>query len=76
MKTTPQRLIRSSIIGGVASVGGSVSLGVGFEVSEAQAGPSGSHSLLPADQEVELSVSLQHHACLPAAMLPTMIIMD
>ena len=52
---------------------------VGFEVSYAQATPSVTHSLLlllPSDQDVELSVFLQHCVCLDAAMLPTVMIMD
>lgn len=36
---------------------GSVSVGVGFEVSKAQARPSGSLFLLPADLDIELSAT-------------------
>jgi hypothetical protein len=32
--------------------------------------------LLPADQVAHCQLLLQHHACLPAVMLPTMLIMD
>jgi hypothetical protein len=57
-----RRIRRYSLVGvGVASLGGSVSLEVGFEVSEAQARPSGSIFLLPADADAEL-------ICLPNAM--------
>ena len=38
-------------------VGGTVSLEVGFEVSEAQARPSVSLCMLPADQVIELSAT-------------------
>jgi hypothetical protein len=53
-----------------------VSVGVGFEVSYAQAIPSVAHSLflVPVDQDLELF--LQHHVYLDAAMLPTLMIMD
>ena len=53
-------------------------MGVGFEESYAQAPPCVGHSLslLPEDQDVELLAPLQHHVCLSAAMLPTMMIMD
>ena len=43
---------------------GSMSLGVGFEVSNAQARPSVTLFLLPEDPDVELSAPLQHHVCL------------
>ena len=56
-----------------------MSLGVGFEVSHAQARPSGSMSL-PAAYAFRcrtLSNSLlQHHDCLHAAMFPSMMKMD
>ena len=45
-------------------VEGSMSLGVGFEVSNAQARPSVTLFLLPEDPDVELSAPLQHHVCL------------
>ena len=51
-----------------------MSLGVGFEVSEAQARPRGSR--LPVDPDAELSVPLWHHVCVCTIMLPTMMIMD
>ena len=41
----PQRLIGSGALRRCGLVGGNVSLGVGFEVSEAQARPDGSLSL-------------------------------
>jgi hypothetical protein len=54
-----------------------VSLGVGFEVSEAQARPSGSLSL-PAAWSSGCRTLSQFSCivCLNAAMLPTMVIMD
>jgi hypothetical protein len=54
-------------------------MGVGFEVSYAQAKPSVAHKLLllPSDQDVELSApSPAPHSCLDAATLPTTTIMD
>ena len=57
-----------------------VTVGVGFEVSYAQAMPSVTHSLLllSADQDVELSAPspAPFAACHHAAMLPTMMIID
>ena len=52
--------------------------GVGFGVSNAQARPSVSLFLLPANPDVELPTILQHHdaICLHFAMLPSMITMD
>ena len=52
-------------------------MGVGFEVSHTQEKPSvvDSHLLLPTDQEEDPQVLLQHHVCLDAAMIPTMMIM-
>ena len=55
---------------------GLVFTGLGFVVSEAQARTSVSLFLLPADPDAELSPPPQHHVCLCAAMLPTMMIMD
>ena len=52
-------------------VGGSVSLGVGLEVSKASVKPIVS---LPLDQDVALSYHLS--VCLQAAMLPPMSVMD
>lgn len=54
-------------------VRGSTSLWVGFEVSDARVRPSGSLFLLCMDPVLELSVALQHHICLHATLLPTMI---
>jgi len=51
--------------------GRSVSLWVDFEVSEAQARPSVSHSL-PVNPDVELSALLQHHVYQQVAILATM----
>jgi hypothetical protein len=45
-------------------VGGSLSLGMGFEVSEAQITAGGS-ILLPADPDVELSATYPTSACKP-----------
>jgi hypothetical protein len=52
-------------------------VGVGFEVSYALAPPSLERvsSLLPLDQDVELSL-FQHQVCLHAAMFPAMMIMS
>jgi hypothetical protein len=56
-------------------VGGSMSLGVGFEVSEAQAKPSA--SLPAACRSGCYSLLLpQHLVCLHAAMFPTLVKMD
>lgn len=52
-------------LGGVAA-GGNVSLGMGFEVSKVIS--------LPVDENAKLS--LQHHACLHATLLPAMRITD
>jgi hypothetical protein len=46
-----------------------MSLGVGFEVSEAQARPNVTLFLLPADPDVELSAPFPAH-CLPVCFLP------
>lgn len=51
-----------------------MSLGLGFEVSEAQARPSGLLFLLPANSEVEVPVPLQHHVGLSAAMFVAIIL--
>ena len=51
-------------------VGGSMPLGLGFEVSKAQARPSGSLFLLSMDPDAELSAGSLAPACLHAAMLP------
>jgi hypothetical protein len=53
-------------------------MGVGFEVSEAQARPSISVFPMPADSDpdVELSATLQSHVCLHATMLPAMLTID
>ena len=65
-------------LGGVAFlefsiVEGSVSLGVVFEVSEAQVRSSSSLSLLPVDPDVELSATSPAPCPLCAAKLSTMI---
>ena len=57
-------------------VGGSISLGVGFESQMLKPRPVSSDFLLPLDPVVELSTLLWHHVCLHATMLPTMIIKD
>ena len=54
-------------------VGGSVSLGLSFGVSNVQARPSGSLFLLLTDPDVELAAPLQHHVSLNATMLPTLV---
>jgi hypothetical protein len=54
-------------------VGGNVSLGVGFEVSKAHAKPRVS---LPLDENVALNYFSSTMSAKPAAMLPTMMIMD
>lgn len=58
----------------VTGIGGSMLLGLGFEALSAQARPNVSLFLLPANPDVELLVRLQHHVCLPAVMIPAMII--
>ena len=57
-------------------VGGSVSQRGGFEVSEAQARPSVTLFLLPANPDVELSATFPALYLPHDAMLPTMMIMD
>jgi hypothetical protein len=48
-----------------------------FEISKALAMSSVALFLLPEDLDRELPATLlQHHVCLHAAMLPTMMIMD
>ena len=59
------RPIESGTIRRCGLVGGSVSLGVGFEVSDNQAAPSD----LPADQEQNSQCLLQHHIRLFPAMM-------
>lgn len=49
--------------------------GRGFEVSKAQPSPVGSLCLHLADKDVVSQLRVQHHTCLPAARLPTMMIM-
>jgi hypothetical protein len=51
--------------------------GWAFEVSNAQTQPS-LHTLflLPAGPDVEFSATLQHHVCLHATILPTMMTVD
>ena len=51
----PHRLIGSGTVRMCGLVGGSVSLGLGFEVSDAQGRPSVALSLMPANPDVELS---------------------
>ena len=55
-------------------VGGGVSLGKGFEVSKDPFPVS--LCLMVVAQDVSFWLLLQHHACLPVAMLPTMISLD
>lgn len=56
--------------------GGSMSPGMGFEVSEAQDRPSDLLSLPATCQGVELSAISPARVCLHATMLPPIIIID
>ena len=49
-------------------------LDVNFEDSKAHTRPTLSLCLQPADQDVSSQLLFQSHACLPAAMLPTVIL--
>lgn len=74
----PQRLVGSSTIRRRGPVGGSMSLGLGFEVSKAQPMPRGS-LILPAayrSRDVELLDPRQHHVCLHFTMIPTTMLID
>jgi hypothetical protein len=65
-------------IGRCGLVGRSISLGLGFEISKAQASPSMSLFLLPVDLDVKLSATYPatYHVYLHAAMLPPLMRMD
>lgn len=59
-------------------VGGGLSLGMGFEISKAQAVSSNGPDLLPGlvYEDVNSRLLLQHHASLTDSILHTMMVMD
>ena len=65
--------MRSGTIRMCGLVGGSVSLGVGFEVLDPRAWSSVTLFLPLAGPDVDLPAPLQHRVCLCAAMLPIMV---
>lgn len=74
----PHSLMERSIIRrcGLVEVGVAfLSLGVDFEVSEAQPMPRGSFFLMPVNPDLEFSAPFQHSVCLYLTMLLAMMIM-
>lgn len=53
-----------------------MSLELSFDISEAIPFPAPSPQLLLVDQDVLFQLLLQHHVCLPPAMLPVVLVMD
>jgi hypothetical protein len=68
-ENVPHRLIESGTIRRCGLVGGSVSLGVGCDVSFQMLKPGPVSLSLSADPDVELKLPLQDHVCLCATML-------
>lgn len=53
-----------------------MSLRVGFKVLKAYARPINPLCILLVDQDASSQLLAQRHACLPAAMIPTMMVTD